>query len=130
MSTQSGSRLPAWCAGLEDSMERMALSLDREVTGWTGPDTVFVPEDYGYIPGEKATAALRRAVEAAARHGGVVRRVYGHVAETREVRVYVGDALARVLARDQRGYLGARMPQQQVDDAQAAVARGADHLCF
>ena len=75
MSTQSGSRLPAWCAGLEDSMERMALSLAREVTGWTGPDTVFVPEDYGYIPGEKATAALRRAVEAAARHGGIVRQL-------------------------------------------------------
>ena len=77
MSTQSGSRLPAWCAGLEDSMERMALSLAREVTGWTGPDTVFVPEDYGYIPGEKATAALRRAVEAAARHGGIVRLEHG-----------------------------------------------------
>ena len=62
MSTQSGSRLPAWCAGLEDSMERMAQSLDREVTGWTGPDTVFVPEDYGYIPGEKPETFLIRLI--------------------------------------------------------------------
>ena len=73
MSTLSGSRLPAWWAGLEDSMEQMALVLTRDVTGWTGSDTVFFPEDYGYTPGEKATGAIQETIDAAARHSGIVR---------------------------------------------------------
>ena len=77
MSTTSGNRLPAWCADLEESMEQMAQSLSRNAAVWTGPDTVFVPENYGYVPGEKATAALQRAIDAAARQGGIVRLQQG-----------------------------------------------------
>ena len=65
-------REPAWCRKLEADMEQMARELIREVQEWTGPETVFVPEDFGYISGEKATGAIQRAIDAAAEHGGVV----------------------------------------------------------
>ncbi len=64
---------PAWCGPLAAEMEQMARELTGSVRGWTGPETVFRPEDYGYLPGEKATEALQRAIDAAAEKGGVVR---------------------------------------------------------
>ena len=65
-------KVPSWGAELEQAMERMAEELTREVRGWDGPETVFTPEAYGYVPGEKATAPIQRAVDAAAEHGGIV----------------------------------------------------------
>lgn len=65
-------KVPSWGAELEQAMERMAEELTREARGWDGPETVFTPEAYGYVPGEKATAPIQRAVDAAAEHGGIV----------------------------------------------------------
>ncbi len=64
--------IPSWCGELEQAMEQMAEDLTREVRGWDGPETVFKPESYGYVPGEKATVPIQRAVDAASEHGGVV----------------------------------------------------------
>ena len=65
-------REPAWCKKLETDMEQMARELTWEVREWSGPETVFMPEDFGYIPGKMATGAIQRAIDAAAEHGGVV----------------------------------------------------------
>ncbi len=65
-------REPGWCTELESNMEQMARELTWEVREWSGPETVFMPEDFGYIPGEKATGAIQRAIDAAAEQGGVV----------------------------------------------------------
>ncbi len=65
--------LPAWCPSLRESLERMADELTRDVRGWNGPDTVFLPEDFGYVPGQKATGAIQRAIDTAAEKGGIVR---------------------------------------------------------
>ena len=64
--------IPSWCGELEQAMEQMAEDLTREVRGWDGPETVFTPEAYGYTPGEKATAPIQRAIDAASAHGGIV----------------------------------------------------------
>ena len=73
MSTRTDATSPAWCKALESSLERMARSLSRNVTPWSGPETVFLPESFGFVPGEKATAAIQRAIDAAGEKGGVVR---------------------------------------------------------
>ena len=65
-------REPSWCKTLESNMEQMARELTCEVREWSGPETVFTPEDFGYVPGEKATGAIQRAIDTAAEHGGVV----------------------------------------------------------
>lgn len=65
-------REPGWCRELESNMEQMARELTWEVREWSGPETVFMPEDFGYIPGEKATGAIQRAIDAAAECGGIV----------------------------------------------------------
>ena len=65
-------REPGWCRELESNMEQMARELTWEVREWSGPETVFTPEDFGYVPGEKATGAIQRAIDAAAECGGVV----------------------------------------------------------
>lgn len=73
MSIRTDATSPAWCEALESSLERMARSLSRNVTPWSGPETVFLPESFGFVPGEKATAAIQRAIDAAGEKGGVVR---------------------------------------------------------
>ena len=73
MNTIQNERLPSWCDALKEGLERMAGELTRTVHGWAGPDTVFLPEAYGYRPGEKATQAVQAAIEAAAEKGGIVR---------------------------------------------------------
>ena len=65
--------IPGWCAELEKELEAMADELTREARGWNGPETVFTPEEFGMVPGEKATSAIQRAVDAAAENGGIVR---------------------------------------------------------
>ncbi len=72
MNAAGNSREPAWCRSLEVSMEGMAQELTRTVREWTGPETVYTPEAFGHVPGEKATAAIQRAIDAAALRGGVV----------------------------------------------------------
>ena len=53
--------IPGWCAELEKELEAMADELTREARGWNGPETVFTPEEFGMVPGEKATSAIQRA---------------------------------------------------------------------
>ena len=78
---------PLWMAELEKDLETMAGELADEVQGWHGPDAVFTPEEFGWIPGEKATAAIQQAVDAAAVKGGIVRLSHGkYVSGTIEMR--------------------------------------------
>ena len=78
---------PLWMAELEKGLETMAGELADEVQGWHGPDAVFTPEEFGWIPGEKATAAIQQAVDAAAVKGGIVRLSHGkYVSGTIEMR--------------------------------------------
>ena len=46
------------------------------------------------------------------------------------VAVYDARGEAWIIQGDEGGNLRARMAQEQVDDAEAAIARGADHLYF
>ena len=65
---------PGWADALRRDLDAMADELTRTLRPWAVPDKVFVPESYGLRPGERATAAIRRAVDAcAAAGGGVVR---------------------------------------------------------
>jgi hypothetical protein len=71
----------------EKELEAMAGDLTREIQGWNGPETVFTPEEFGWIPGEKATSAIQKAVDAAAVNGGIVRLSRGkYVSGTIELR--------------------------------------------
>ena len=72
MSQVNVSEAPRWCGELEQAMEQMARDLLRDVRGWDGPETVFTPEAFGYVPGEMATVPIQRAGDAASEHGGVV----------------------------------------------------------
>ena len=63
---------PDWCGALEQEMEQMARELERSAGEWTGTGGEFTPEAFGYRPGEKATGAIQRAIDAAAEKGGVV----------------------------------------------------------
>ncbi len=76
-----------WFAKTEKDLEAMADKLAGEARGWNGPERVFTPEEFGRIPGEKATAAIQRAVDAAAENGGVVRLDRGkYISGTIEMR--------------------------------------------
>lgn len=62
-----------WFARMEKGLEAMADELTGELRGWNGPETVFTPEEFGWVPGEMATSAIQRAVDAASLNGGIVR---------------------------------------------------------
>ena len=62
---------------MEKELETMAAGLTREVRGWNGPENVFTPEEFGLVPGKKATSAIQKAVDAAAVNGGIVRLEHG-----------------------------------------------------
>ena len=87
MSGTRGVSGSTWLAKLEKILEAMAEELTGEVRGWSGPETVFTPEEFGWVPGEKATSAIQRAVDAAAVSGGIVRLDGGqYVSGTIEMR--------------------------------------------
>lgn len=78
---------PLWFIEMEKELEAMARELTSEVHGWNGPETVFTPEEFGWIPGKKATSAIQQAVDAAAINGGIVRLSQGkYVSGTIELR--------------------------------------------
>ena len=68
---------PLWLAEMEKALEAMAGELTREVRSWNGPDTVFTPEMFGWTPGEEATPAIQKAIDAAGVKGGIVRLEHG-----------------------------------------------------
>ena len=79
--------LPDWCAAIQASLTAMAEGLNRNVHPWEGGSAVFRPEDFGCMPGEKATAAIQRAIDAAGEAGGTVRLDHGdYVSGTLEMR--------------------------------------------
>ena len=87
MNSRHGGYDPAWMDQTEKELEAMAGDLTREIQGWNGPETVFTPEEFGWIPGEKATSAIQKAVDAAAVNGGIVRLSRGkYVSGTIELR--------------------------------------------
>lgn len=84
--TRKASR-SSWFMKVEKDLKAMADELVRDVREWSGPETVFTPEEFGYIPGEKATCAIQRAVDAAAVNGGIVRLSCGkYISGTIEMR--------------------------------------------
>ena len=81
---------PLWTVKMENDLKAMAEELTREVRGWSGPETVFTPEEFGWLPGEMATYAIQQAVDAAAVNGGIVRLGHGkYVSGTIEMRTGV-----------------------------------------
>ena len=54
--------LPAWCGELRASLEEMAAALNRELRPWQGSGQAFYPEDFGFVPGRPATAAIQLAI--------------------------------------------------------------------
>ncbi len=69
--------LPAWCSPLQASLSGMAEELTRRLRPWQVSERVFLPEDYGFSPGRKATPAIQRAIDRASLSGGVVRLTRG-----------------------------------------------------
>ena len=84
------SPLPAWCGELRASLEEMAEALNRELRPWQGSGQAFYPEDFGFVPGRPATAAIQLAIDRAAENGGVVRLRQGdYVSGTLVLRSHV-----------------------------------------
>ena len=65
--------LPDWFAPLQIRLHKMADELTASLTGWHGSDATFRPEDFGLVPGEKATRAIQSAIDKAGEDGGTVR---------------------------------------------------------
>ncbi len=95
-------KTPDWCVSLRESMEAMAGRLSDSLRPPKDRGAGFRPEDFGYIPGEKATASIQRAIDAAAQRGGTVRLRQGdYISGTLVLRSGVGleiAAGARLLA--------------------------------
>ncbi len=63
---------PQWCEEMKKSLLAMAGGLEKRECRWTGAETRFRPEDYGYEPGIVGTRAIQQAIDAAAENGGIV----------------------------------------------------------
>ena len=63
---------PQWCEEMKKSLLAMAGGLEKRECRWTGAETRFRPEDYGYEPGTVGTRAIQQAIDAAAENGGIV----------------------------------------------------------
>ena len=61
--------LPAWHHELHQRLATMAETLQQQVTGWHGPDTIVTPEELGQTEGF-ATVAIQSAIDHAANLGG------------------------------------------------------------
>ena len=72
--------LPAWCEALQLSLLEMADQLRRELRPWKGPEHVFTPEEFGFVPGQLGTEAIQRAIDRAGEKGGIVRLARGDYA--------------------------------------------------
>ena len=62
---------PQWCEEMKKSLLAMAGGLEKRECRWTGAETRFRPEDYGYEPGTVGTRAIQQAIDAAAENGGI-----------------------------------------------------------
>ncbi|WP_081716667.1 glycoside hydrolase family 28 protein [Asticcacaulis sp. AC460] len=67
---------PQWADDLRRDLDAMAVELTATLKPWSGPETVFKPEDYGDTKG-LATKAIQGAIDAAAVSGGTVRLSQG-----------------------------------------------------
>ena len=106
-----------------------------------GPETVFTPEAFGYVPGQTATAPIQRAVDAASEHGGVVLLAQGdYVSGTVVMRSGIcleSRAGARLLgSTDLRDYPEHRARRLTVQDTSMGMhqslifAEGCSHICL
>ncbi len=113
--------LPDWCGALRDSLTDMSVNLQKNTRVWQGGERVFYPEDYGFRAGEKATAAIQQALDAAGDQGGTVRLREGdYVSGTLRLRSHVRLEIcagARLLAStDLRDYPEMRARRLTVQD--------------
>ena len=71
-----GAAPPAWVPELKKSLTMAAHTLTKTLKPWTGPKTVALPEDYGFIPNSTApaTVAIQAAVDALASQWGTMFR--------------------------------------------------------
>ncbi len=63
---------PLWTQKLESDLYAMAEALEADPVRWRGGPGVFTPEQFGYVPGETATASIQQAIDAAGQQGGTV----------------------------------------------------------
>lgn len=114
---------PDWDAALRRDLEAMADELTRTLHPWPVPDKVFAPEAYGLRPGELATAAIRRAVDAcAAAGGGIVRLAKGdYVSGTIDLRsgvmLEVAEGARLLASTDLKDYPERRARRPTVQDS-------------
>ena len=130
-----------WFVKTEKDLEAMADELAGEVRGWNGPERVFTPEEFGLIPGEKATAAIQRAVDVAAVNGGVVRLGRGkYISGTIEMRSGVcleictgSELLGSTCLADYPEYRAKRLTVQDTSmgmHQSLIYAEGCDNICL
>ena len=63
---------PQWCEEMKKSLLAVAGGLEKRECRWTGAETRFRPEDYGYEPGTIGTRSIQQAIDTAAENGGIV----------------------------------------------------------
>ena len=61
--------VPQWHHALHQQLTAMADTLQQQVTGWHGPETVITPSQMGYTCG-LATEAIQAAIDQASALGG------------------------------------------------------------
>ena len=100
---------PPWCEEMKKRLLAMAGRLENRETRWTGAETRFRPEDYGYMPGMVGTRAIQDAIDTAAESGGIVcleqgEYLSGTVVLRSGVCLYVGSGACLKASTDLRDY--------------------------
>ena len=102
-------QMPQWCEEMKKSLSAMAGGLEKRECRWTGAETRFRPEDFGYRPGTAGTRVIQQAVDAAAESGGIVcledgEYLSGTIVLRSGVCLYIGPGACLKASTDLRDY--------------------------
>jgi hypothetical protein len=102
-------QMPQWCEEMKKSLSAMAGGLEKREGRWTGAETRFRPEDYGYRPGTVGTPAIQQAIDAAAESGGIVcledgEYLSGTIMLRSDVCLYIGPGACLKASTDLRDF--------------------------
>ena len=134
-------QMPQWCEDMKKSLSAMAGGLEKRECRWTGAETRFRPEDYGYRPGTVGTPAIQRAIDAAAESGGIVcledgEYLSGTIMLRSGVCLYIGPGACLKASTDLRDFPEMHARRLTVQDTSMGMhqslifAEGCEHIAL